>query len=343
MSYRLLISTLLFTLCLNGQPGWEITGGPNNNRVDYLHKAGGMYYMTGVNVCYRSADANNWTKLNLPTPNGFSMQLYITSSGNRLFIAGIYLGVLHSDDQGATWVNDNISAPWSIYTSGTEVCVATYATLHRSTDSGTTWQTLTVPSGIIRGMTRYKGELYIQTNDGAIHRRDSVNNSWITINSWGPINIGVSNVNNTLYNDADQMLYVTGYGNLFRTSSENTALVDITPNNCGWIHSYRLFNNEIFICATNSVYKSNKVTVAWMEVCRLNYPHDVIFHNNDLYIGTGDGLYRKSKTTNTWEKLFKGIDPEAQIDLTNMAIRYGHMKTVHQTTAKHGLQLTLTQ
>lgn len=308
VSFRLLIVSFLLSAGLNSQTDWEMTWGPNQNRVDYLHKADGLYYMTGVNVCYKSVDAYHWNKLNLPTPNWFNFQLYPTSSGKRIFIAGIATGVLHSDDQGGTWVSDSISAPWSIYTLGNEVYVGTYSTLYYSIDSGDSWQSWSVPFGLVRGITRFKGDLYIHTQDGGIHKRDTANNSWMTINAWGTVGIGSNNVNNTLYNDNDQMFYITSYGNLFRTPSEYSSLLDITPTNCGWIHKYRVINNEIFICA-NSVYKSNKGFISWNEILRVYKPHDIFVGDGAILVGSQHGLFKKSIQKGTWEKLFYGIDP----------------------------------
>jgi photosystem II stability/assembly factor-like uncharacterized protein len=160
------------------------------NGGDTLYGASGDPYPSRAGRVFRSTDSGyHWSELE---SNQIMLDVRSLSMGpdGTLFLGTAIPGLLRSQD-GSTWevisvgTHQVLSLAWT--SSQSMFWLDETSTIHRSTDNGSTWITISgnLPpppyDGIIA--TGRVGKLYLATHGGMIYRADSMGRDWIETNA----------------------------------------------------------------------------------------------------------------------------------------------------------------
>lgn len=220
-----------------------------------------------------------WVRSGLDFKNIYGLCIH----NNHLYAASSSEGVFHSTDNGATWIQNNISNPnpipmWIIST-GSSLLTGGSEGLNRSTDNGNTWtkiNTHQVYSCCKSGSTIFAAVfglgVEISNNDGVtwINKSNGVDNSsqrilasgtnvflgtsssgfYISTNngdSWTLKNTGLPNANIYPMYAKDQIIWVSSWNKgIFRSTDFGNTWVQIGANFGQWLYITE-YQNHLFL------------------------------------------------------------------------------------------------
>lgn len=204
---------------LDGGISWtQLSGGLPNQAAtdlamspsdpDVLYAGIGRIFGATENGLYKSINGGaNWIKVGggLPTTGNGRVNLAVApSNANRVYAlivnpctatgdSGTTRGCYRSDDAGVSWTNLNIGSIQSTYgwylsvlsvqpNNPNTVVVGGY-TMVRSTNSGTSWTTITAPHVDNHALAWDASGRLINGNDGGVYRSTNIGTSWTSLNS----------------------------------------------------------------------------------------------------------------------------------------------------------------
>ena len=301
---------------------------------------------------FRSFDGgSSWQKLNwnVCCPSACCI------TGASIFIAnsvgGLYGGIIHSSDYGATWKRvDTNFHDYSVYflrQLGETLYAGVGNSILRSTDAGVSWNTLgSVDSGLLcYDMSSIGGRLFLGTSKGLYRSSDS-GNHWQAIdtgaafhdidhflvsgkeafacggqgilhstdagNSWSAANIGFRGQRINAIQTFGRFLYAGTNLGLYQSSDEGDS----------WnilnllfrsvnVTDLSLHRSNLFVQSQGGAYRSNDSGASWQALDSVAWFGNLGSCDQALYVGNFDGIWRSTNTGNSWDE----VDTLGQIGL----------------------------
>lgn len=213
-------------------------------RMDMLDATTG--YAVGQNRIYKTTDGTTWSQIHADatftrlaaisaTPGGT-----IVVSGSRSALPDSDFGVTYSLDGGTTWSTRVLHTSAGYDTSGLQgAFAATDSTLFvisprgrwRSTDSGATWPSSTVPPFPGEPYVRSDGVIFAPTSGDAIYRSSDVGATWTSV----PLGTGQSTHMRQVAGTGLGEMWFAGYNDRrLRTTDAGASWTSASPYKPSW-------------------------------------------------------------------------------------------------------------
>lgn len=223
-----------------GITDWEKTSVPVQGNLPRLVVHDPELLAISFDKVFRTSDGENWTEN--AGPSGFING--VSSDGTTIAAAtsnGLYL----SSDAGVTWLLSSETAlkesVAAVAVSGTTIWASATSpggTLFKSTDSGTTWSTLTKGTATITGIFINGADVFINANYDGIYKSTDQGSTWQLLRA-----------------STSETEFFAGQGKLFAFSSGKLSIS--TNAGATWVDKTDLimnFSTETLFATASSVY-----------------------------------------------------------------------------------------
>ncbi len=244
----------------------------------------------------------------------------IVTHGNTIFQYGSYQGyrIYRSTNNGTSWENISAALPSNfsnIYSFGGELFGIYFSNIYVSTNNGDSWtlrSSVTVPGGVIMGLTSNGSNLYAFSNRKSFFVSTNNGKNWNEIIINDPRNMGMVNF------ASGGGTHVAVFGNVGALISTNngTTWVDKNPA-AGAISGLYSFNNIIFgFSFGGGIYKIGANDTGWIAVNKgiadnglYQIPKSMYGNATTLYVGVyavisyQTKIYSSINNGETWDTL----------------------------------------
>ena len=336
------IITLFFCFCvitLTAQ--WKYANFPYGGHIFASTSKGNVTLAQSANGLYRTTNnGSSWQLID----SSISVSAFLVHN-NDIFIAGN--GVYRSSDDGLTWkkLPFFINRTYSIAISGDTIYVGGASVIHKSTDYGISWKTITInePSYIftdiaILGSTIFAATLQgflRSTNNGVdwsylnspakspndfLQKKDSLyalasNNVYVTIDTgktWKQINIPVAGGNlQKLSHTGGAVFYATTSNGVYKSIDNGVNWFAANKNIEGIsVESISSSGTNLFAGTEYGMYLSVDGAASWTPISSNMIGMQIwqmINNGKALFASTMMGIYASYDHGSTWKHVYTGL------------------------------------
>ena len=257
-----------------------------------------------------------WTQSYPRTSGGITWS--IAGNAQTMFAGTDSTGIIRSTDIGLTWTSSGLSDRYitSLAFHGTEAYAGTDSGLYRSTNNGSSWQSVSAFVGMgIECLDFGSTAWYAATWGPGILR--STDNGY----SWPPANNGLTDTYpRTILSNGSSVYVGTGSG-IYTSTDYGTNWIHL-PTNTGLYPNVRalaLLGNILFAAGAGGVQRSTDYGQTWVEVdsgydiYTQGFFHRLVVYHSTIFVCGWGGIFMSTDTGTSWTAINTGLPAATKI------------------------------